>query len=223
MSKAIIFDFDGVVIDSESLWPGMQVKIIQRFIPTWTMRDQMRLAGQDWHGSYALLTSEYGYKETFKHYESFMEDAHRQDIIDIYATHAALTPGVEELLKRLVARGIPLSIASSSDRHSIQTALKRLHAHPYFTQISSKDDVPKGRTKPNPDIYLLAAKRAGRRPSECIAIEDSVPGLTAAKAAGLYCIAYRTDYNRLQDMSAADMHIDHFDELTDAKLNALLA
>lgn len=222
MPKAFIFDFDGVVIDSESLWPGMQMKIIQSFIATWTMQDQMRLAGQDWHGSYALLTSEYGYKETFKHYESFMEDAHRQDIIDIYAMHAMLTPGVEALLKRLAARNVPISIASSSDRHSIQTALKRLHADAYFDHISSKDDVPKGRTKPNPDIYLLAAERAGLKASECIAIEDSVPGLTAAKVAGLYCIAYRTEYNRIQDMSAADMHIDHFDELTDTKLDSLL-
>lgn len=221
--KAFIFDFDGVVIDSENRWPDMQLKIIRSLIPAWEMKDQIRLAGQDWHGSYAILTSEYGYKESFEHYEKFMEDAHRQDIVDLYATHAMLTPGVEALLKRLAARRVPISIASSSDRHSIQTALRRLHADGYFAQISSKDDVPKGRTKPKPDIYLLAAEKAGRKPADCVAIEDSVPGLTAAKAAGLFCIAYRTDYNRGQDMSAADMHIEHFDELTDARLDSLLA
>ncbi len=106
-----------------------------------------------------------------------------------------------------------MAVASSNEREVIDETCARLNLAHYFGAVSTRDDVPTGRIKPCPDVYLHAARNLGVAPADCLAIEDSPTGIAAAKAAGMRCIALHSPHNERQDMSAADLHIHGFDEL----------
>lgn len=220
MPTAIIFDFDGVLVDSEAHWPGLNVRIFERLEITrpWTKEYNDRIVGHGMESVHRLLAAEYGLTMSLTEYETIVW----QEAIHVYDSLAMPIPGVVALLDRLKAAGIPMAIASSNERDVIGETAARLGLDAYFGSVATKDDVPLGRIKPCPDIYLHAARGLGIAPDECLAIEDSPTGIAAAKAAGMTCIALHSLHNEAQDMSAADIHIDGFDELDDARLGSLL-
>ena len=113
-------------------------------------------------------------------------------------------PKTLDLLKKLHRNGTWLcGLVTSSDRDNMNQVIFRLKLSQYFQVAISNDDVD--RCKPYPDIYLLAAKRIGVRPSECVVIEDSKPGIASAKAAGMKVIQYCSDNN--EDISEADLKV----------------
>lgn len=219
MPKAIIFDFDGVLVDSEAHWPTASAAIFAAFSDRpWTSEDDSRIVGHSVENVHAMMLKDYGLSMTFPEYEEVVWREGRR----IYESFAEPMRGVADVLARIRRLGAPMAIASSNDIACINAALKRIGLDGTFAGIASRNDTP-GRTKPFPDVYLKAATILRANPADCVAVEDSPAGVAAAKAAGMYCIALVSHHNGNHDLSAADERIGHYDELTDERLAALLA
>jgi len=130
-----------------------------------------------------------------------------------------LLEGVEDLIKDLYANGIQMILASSASKVTIDRVFKRFNLHQYFTDIVSGEDFPQ--SKPNPAIFLHAASLSKAPKENCIVVEDSTNGVKAAKAAGIYCVGYNSPHSKLQDLSDADLIINHFNELNAEKITHL--
>lgn len=122
-----------------------------------------------------------------------------------------LLPGVKDLIVDLHSNGMQLVLASSSAKVTINRVFTRFGLYPYFSHIVSGEDFPK--SKPHPAIFEKAAELSGTPIEECIIIEDSTNGIKAARAAGIYCIGYKSENAILQELAEADIIISHFDEL----------
>ena len=123
-----------------------------------------------------------------------------------------LLEGVENLIKDLHKNGIQLIVASSASKVTIDRVFKRFNLYQYFTHIVSGEDFPK--SKPHPAIFEYAASLSIASKENCIVIEDSTNGVIAAKAAGIFCIGYNSIHSKLQDLTTADVVINHFDEVS---------
>jgi len=130
-----------------------------------------------------------------------------------------LLDGVEDLIVDLHKNGIQLILASSSANVTIRRIFDRFNLHRYFSHIVSGEDFPK--SKPHPAIFEHAASLSIAPKENCIVIEDSTNGIKAAKAAGIFCVGYNSVNSKLQDLSEADMVIEHFSELDYEKVRDL--
>ena len=215
--NAVIFDMDGVIVDSEIHWKTTEGYFLQSLIPTWSINDQDKILGLGVHDLYALLASTYQLQKTK---EQFLE-LYQEMANVIYGEKVSLIEGFTELLSVLHANHIPVALASSSPWTWINIMLERFNLRESFQAIVSADEL-EGEGKPSPAIYLLTAKQLGVSPTRCIAIEDSKNGVLSAKNAGMYCIGFRNGFNDEQDLSRADMIIQHFAELDWQTLRQLL-
>jgi HAD superfamily hydrolase (TIGR01509 family) len=122
-----------------------------------------------------------------------------------------LLEGVENLIKELHENGVQLILASSASKVTIERVFSRFKLHQYFTHLVSGEDFPK--SKPHPAIFEHAASLSIAPKESCIVIEDSTNGIKAAKAAGILCVGYNSIHSEAQDLSQADVVINHFNEL----------
>ena len=122
-----------------------------------------------------------------------------------------LMPGVKDLIMELHSKGIRLILASSSSKKKIEKVFTRFELHEYFDHVVSGEDFEF--SKPDPAIFDEAVAKSGFPKEECIVIEDSTNGIKAAKAAGIYCVAYSSEHALLQDTSEADRVITDFKEI----------
>ncbi len=120
-------------------------------------------------------------------------------------------PGLVNLLEKLQKSGIPMAVASSSDKAIIDIILEKSGLRKYFQHAVSSGEI--GKSKPEPDVFLHAAKLLGVAPENCLVFEDSKNGIKAAKAAGMVCIAYSGGNSGHQDQTQADRRISDFNEL----------
>ena len=204
---AVIFDMDGVIVDSEIHWKTTEGFFLQSLIPTWSEHDQDRIIGLGVLDLYALLTNTYHLQKTK---EQFLE-IYQEMANEIYGQKVSLIEGFETLLNALNSKNIPVALASSSPTSWIDIMLDRFSLRDSFKVVVSADELA-GQGKPSPAIYLLTAARLGVRPNRCIAIEDSQNGVLSAKNAEMFCIGFRNGFNEEQDLSRADMIIHHFTE-----------
>ena len=135
-----------------------------------------------------------------------------KELWDITSEKVELMPGVTALLSQLHASGYPLAIATASDREWVKRWFTRFALWPYFQAIATSDDVP--RNKPAPDVYLFAAAQLGVPPERCLVFEDSLPGLTAAKAAGMTVALIPAPHAQTLDYSLADVIIESLENVT---------
>lgn len=210
---AVIFDMDGVIVDSEIHWKTTEGYFLQSFIPTWSTSDQDRIIGLGVLDLYALLVNTYKLQKTK---EQFLE-IYQEMANEIYGQKVSLIDGFADLLSALNTNSIPVALASSSPTSWINIVLDRFSLRDSFKMVVSADEL-EGQGKPSPAIYLLAAQRLGVRPDVCIAIEDSKNGVLSAKNAAMYCVGFRNGFNDEQDLSRADMIIHHFAEFDWVKL-----
>ncbi len=206
--KAVIFDFDGVLVDSETYWKAGEIDLFKKLVPNWRDEDVQRMMGRTLTGIYELLVAEYGLAIPFdQFFREFSGLAKR-----VYA-QCHVVPGVLPLLEALQAASIPFAIASSAKRAWIDAALRVHTLDRFFTTIVSLDDLQFGQGKPMPIPYLLAAKKLDMDPADCVAVEDAANGVTSAKAAGMKCVAYRWPGNQ-QDLSEADRVVEDMNLVT---------
>jgi HAD superfamily hydrolase (TIGR01509 family) len=215
--RAVIFDMDGVLIDSELHWKAVEGYFLKSLVPGWTAEDQTRIIGLSLHNVHAMLVKEYGMQASA---EEFFRQYHGM-AREIYMERISLIEPFPQLLETLSEGEVPVALASSSPRPWIEMMLSRFSLHSRFRVVVSADEL-EGKGKPAPDIYLLTARRLEVEPAECIVIEDSRNGAVSAKAAGMYCIGFRNGFNDEQELSAADVVLDSAQEISE-KVLALLA
>lgn len=200
--KAVIFDMDGVLVDSERQWKLAAEDQLRRLAPRWTDADSETIVGLG-------VVELHEYLE--RHHAPAPPRAEFLRLCDglaeeVYGRRVTPAAGLEGLLAALAARGAKVGLASSSPRPWVDRVLDRFALRRHFGALATGDETP-GRVKPEPDLYLLAAKRLGVDPGSCVAVEDSRYGVAAAKAAGMRCLALRSPDNAGQDLSRADGEI----------------
>jgi HAD superfamily hydrolase (TIGR01509 family) len=206
---AIVFDLDGVIVDSETVWDDARRQVVAAAGGSWppdATRAMMGMSSPEWA---AYLRDRLGVHRAV---DEIIADvvAH---VEQAYRTHLPLLPGAVETVQNL-ASAWPLGLASSSNRPVIELVLDASSLRACFDVTVSSEEVARG--KPAPDVYLEAARRLDARPEQCVAVEDSTNGIRAALAARLSVIAvpnthYPPDDATLED---ADIVVGTLDELT---------
>ena len=187
MIKAVIFDMDGVILDSEPFWKEAEIRIFNSLgVPlTEEMCETttgMRLADvvKLWHDKYPWDLKE----NSFEKAGTAIVDS----LIALIKQKGVLNAGVVELLEMFAAKQLPLAIASSSDKKIIDAVMDKFKLNKYFKVIHSAEFEAYG--KPHPAIYLKTAELLGVKPEDCLAIEDSFNGVVSAVAARMKTAAY---------------------------------
>jgi HAD superfamily hydrolase (TIGR01509 family) len=215
---AVIFDFDGIVLDSETPEYESHRRIYERC--------GVALTVDEWCDAIGIWTE--GHDE--RRFVTLCERSSNPPSRDVYHAEkrrifAELIPrepmrGIRDLLLALKDAGIPAAIASTSPSQWVVPAAERIGVHALFRAIVTGGEV--ARRKPAPDVYLEAARRLGVEPARAVAIEDSGPGIASAKAAGMTAIAIPHWLTELHDLSGADLRVAGAEELTVERLAALV-
>ncbi len=182
--EGVVFDLDGVLIDSEPLWRDAEIEV---FASVGIVLDH-ELCQRTMGLRSDEVVAHWRAQRPWSGASTAEVEA---ELLRVVATHirhrGEPKPGIDEVLGFLEGRGIPVAVASSSPNAVIAAALERLDLGARFACVCSAEDEPFG--KPHPGVYLTAAARLGISPACCCAIEDSPNGVLAAKAAGMTCIA----------------------------------
>jgi HAD superfamily hydrolase (TIGR01509 family) len=206
--EAVIFDMDGVIVDSELHWKTLEGFFLQSLVQGWSAEAQSKIIGLSLGALYTMLVDDYNLDKPKAEFFALYNEMAR----DIYEQRAALLPGFSDLLAGLRESGIALALASSSPMAWINMVLDRFNLRGEFSVIVSADELG-GEGKPSPAIYLLTAQKLGVAPERCAVIEDSRNGVLSAKRAGMYCIGLQNGFNEEQDLSAADVLVQGFSSL----------
>jgi len=208
--RGIIFDFDGLIVDTE--WPVFQswVEIFDFFGVELPFDQWSTIIGTSSHehfDPFAMIERQVG--QTLDR-QNLLEKRRAREL-EMVADQPIL-PGVEEILRNAKVLNLKLGIASSSDRDWVAGNLARLGLLEYFDVIHTSDDVE--RTKPDPSLYQLALQSLGLSPIEAIVLEDSPNGVIAAKDAGIFTIAVPNPLTASLNLDRADMVVESLAELS---------
>jgi HAD superfamily hydrolase (TIGR01509 family) len=211
MIAAVIFDLDGVLVDSESVWDAVREQLTRESGGRWhdhAQRDMMGMSSLEWSRyMHDTLCVPMEPDDISRRVVARLEDRYRRDL--------PLLPGAVQTVRE-VASTWPLGLASSSNRPVIDLVLELTGLADCFAVTVSSEEVERG--KPAPDVYLEAARRLEADPTTCVAIEDSTNGIRSAKAAGmLVAVVPRPDFPPAPEaLELADLVLDSLAELPSA-------
>ncbi|HUF39946.1 MAG TPA: HAD family phosphatase [Anaerolineales bacterium] len=200
---AVIFDMDGVIVDSEPIYFASNQRLFARLGFDVRGDDYAQFVGLSADRMWATLKERHRLPHPISDLVQMEADGM---LAGLLAAELHPMPGLLDLLDRLQAQGCKIALASSSARRVITAVLENLGLAGRFEPAVSGEDVPHG--KPAPDIFLLTARLLGVPPAGCLVIEDSASGVRAAKTAGMRCTALRSPNSGPQDLSPADAIID---------------
>lgn len=217
MLKAVIFDMDGVIIDSEPIYYKLCSDLLKKSRAALTKEEYYSYVGKPAAEFWTVMKKKYNLRENAEE----LININRKSYMDYLRGNNKEKPieGVCELIKELYDNNIRLALASSSSRDCIDIVLDKFKLNEYFQVIVSGDDVEDG--KSTPYIFLQTAEKMSVKPSECIVIEDSHSGIKSSKAAGMVCLAFRNPNSGDQDVLLADVVITKFSEVNYDKLRKL--
>ena len=208
MFKALIFDMDGVLIDSEPLHKKIEQDILKELGVNLPLEEHFKYASMG-NEFWDIMEKRYGYNRKTTADELHKDKATRY--LKVLTSNPIIPmAGLVELVNHAKKKGLVLAVASSSSVFNINLVLKAIGLKKHFSLIVSGEQV--ARNKPFPDIYLKTALLLNLTPGECMVVEDSANGVNAAKAAGMFCIGYRNLNSGNQDISNADVIVDKLSE-----------
>nr|MBC8280988.1 HAD family hydrolase [Chloroflexota bacterium] len=208
MIDALVFDFDGVILDTET--PDYQTwqEVFQSHgvvleLSVWTQHIGGRSGRFDWHGHLEELVGISIDRES-------TQLERRQRYLEIIRASPVL-PGILDYIQDAKRLGMSLGVASSSSREWVEGHLSRLDILNLFDSIRGSDDVVQ--VKPDPELYLASVSHMGTQPQRALAIEDSAHGVTAAKSAGLFCLAVPNPMTKALPLDHADLRLASLAEM----------
>ena len=209
MIAAVVFDLDGVLLQSEEVWDSVRERYVRERGGRYdeqVQRAMMGMSAPEWS---AFLATEAGVPGTPEQINADVVDL----MLEAYRRELPLLPGAVDVVRRLAGR-FPLGLASSSNRAIFEEVLRLAGLADAFEATVSSEEVARG--KPAPDVYVEAARRLGVAPERCAAVEDSHAGIRSAHAAGMRVIAipnasYPPDAEAL---ALADLVVDALEDLT---------
>jgi len=207
-AAAVLFDLDGVLVDSEHVWDGVREELAHERGGRWhpgAQRDMMGMSSPEWS---RYMHERSGLAESPEEINRIVVER----MLERYAAGPPWLPGALEAVRRLAAE-LALGLASSSNRELIDRVLEAGGIADCFRATASSEEVAAG--KPAPDVYLEVARRLGVDPAECAAVEDSHNGIRSAKAAGMRCVAIpNAHFPPGEAVAEADAVVGSLDELT---------
>ena len=217
MIQTVIFDMDGVIVDTEPVHHFAYYQHFKELNIEVTDEMYRSFTGNSTRNIFQKLKAQFDLLEDVE--DLILRKRHLFNEAFDLKEDLYLIEGVEDLIKDLHANGIQLIVASSASKVTIDRVFKRFHLHQYFTHIVSGEDFPK--SKPHPAIFEHAASLSIAPKENCIVIEDSTNGIHAAVAAGIFCVGYDSFHSKDQDLSKANIVIQHFNELNFEKVSKL--
>ncbi|HHY64374.1 MAG TPA: HAD family phosphatase [Clostridiaceae bacterium] len=215
MIKALIFDLDGVLIDSEPIHSQVVVDVLRDVGVTAQESEVYDFIGVRNEEMWETMKKRHGIEEPTEKLLA-MQKAYKHERF----FNNKLTPidGVLDLLRAAKRKGLSIALATSSPRYFAKYILKAIKAAVFFDDLVTSDEVSRG--KPEPEVFLKAADAVGVLPEECLVIEDAYYGVLAAKRAGMKCIGFKNPNSGNQDLSMADYVVTslrdiHLDEIID--------
>jgi HAD superfamily hydrolase (TIGR01509 family) len=208
--RAVVFDMDGLLLDTETLWHQAEVELFERHGGSFTWDDKLAVIGTSHDFTARYFADRLGEppERGSQLVDEMVDLMHERVRRSVQAR-----PGAVELMRGLREMDdVGLGLASNSPRRLVDTALATASMADAFDAIVTADDVD--HPKPAPDIYLLVCRQLGVSPADALALEDSASGVAAAKAAGLTCIGV-PQYAET-DVSAADRVIDSLEDLLES-------
>ncbi len=204
--RAVVFDLDGLLVDTEILWQEEEAALLADHGVEHTREDSLATVGRAIDHSVAYFARRMGEPE------SAVPELRRELIARMraaFANRAQPLPGAVELVRGIAEAAVPMAVASNTDRDLVLLALERAGITDAFDVVVSAQDVEQA--KPAPDVYLRACRALGVEPSEALALEDSESGIAAARAAGLR--VYAVPQLAEMDVSAADRVLESLEDL----------
>ena len=201
--EAVVFDMDGVIIDSEPLWSEAERQLLARRNLTYSEHLKPLLMGLDSREAVRILRRHYDLGEPVEE----LVHERNQLVSELIQQHGEPIPHALELIQRVRERGLKTVVASSSPYALVELVVDKLGIGPLLDLVLSGDEVSRG--KPAPDIYDTVAKTLRVAPECCLVIEDAPNGVRAAKAAGMRCLAITTGASKVE-LAAADQVVEDF-------------
>ena len=208
--KGVIFDLDGTMIDSMSMWDDIDIEYLARFGYELPDDYQKKIEGISFHEVAVYTKKRFRIPDSV---EQMMQDWNDM-AFDFYQNRIPLKPGVRKFLQFLETNAIPCGIATSNSPELLGAVLDSHNIRNFFSVIVTGSEVAHG--KPAPDIYLHAADRLQLKPSECLVFEDVEAGLLAARSAGMNVCAVYDKYSHISVPEAealSDYYLNGFEEL----------
>lgn len=218
MIEAILFDMDGVIIDSEPIHEQAYYSTFEELGITVPQEIFNSLKGKSTINVCNTLREMYNLQESAKAIAA-MKRHYFFDIFDNDAT-ISLIDGALELIQNYAANNLTMVLASSATMNTINAVFSRFDLDKYFVAKVSGADLKE--SKPNPEIFEKAVEASGCKRGRCVVVEDATNGIEAAKRAGVRCIALRSPNSHNQDYSQATAVINHFTEIHYEKLLQLV-
>jgi putative hydrolase of the HAD superfamily len=212
MIKALVFDFDGLIVDTESLWFDVYKDVLVEYDCELKLEDFALSIGTKDDVLYERLT-----KIARKPINRIEIDRKTHERYQQQMSQLHLREGVYEYLKAAKELGLKIGLASSSSRYWVQGFLEKFNIKEFFEVIKTSDNVKK--VKPDPELYLQAIQELGVKPYEALAFEDSKNGLIAATKAGLHCVIVPNSVTSFLDFSG---HLHRLSSMEEIELKDLL-
>ncbi|MEX2292001.1 MAG: HAD family phosphatase [Mycobacteriales bacterium] len=215
--EAVLWDMDGLLVDSEPLWTVAEVELAALLGGTWDDVVKARCVGTRLDVAVPIILHYYGASDTPEQVAESSAWLLRR-MVELYASTLPLMPGAEVLLATLVAEGVPMALVSSSYRVLVE-AVVDTGIGPFALTLAGDEVV---HAKPDPEPYLTAAKRLDVDPGRCVVLEDSPPGVAAAEAAGCAVVAVPSVPGVTFAPAARRLVVSSLTQLTPADLRALV-
>jgi len=218
MLKAVLFDMDGVIVDTEPLhrkayymmFDDMNIEVSEELFTSFTGQATLAICEKLCATFRLSETPHELVRSKRRHFKQLFENDESLQLLD----------GVLALIQDYVENGLTLVLASSASMPNIDRIFERFNLNQYFVAKLSGADLKA--SKPHPEIFIKAAAAAGFDHSECMVIEDSTNGMKAAKSAGIFCVGYKSAHSVNQDYSFANLTINNFNEISYSKISAHL-